>query len=844
MKDTVAKNAVINNGIDLLIPILCCGVLIVALIGMPALSFSQTKSTPLQNELKAIDDLLGENKDSLAQEKLESLTAEIETAKDRELIWYYKLYGDCLFGQQKLNLSRDGYLNLWELMPDNKQSTNHKAKALNDLGIVYYQLGNLDSAKLCHRLSLVLYEQTENHQGKAYNYNNLGIVFGSKRQLDSALYYQEKGVEAAILAKDSIGVGFGYLNMGINHGNLDQLQEAVKYLLKAKSVFEQLKNQNLVNRTKLELSSIYVLLDDNDQALALLFELRPFYIKSKNNFLKGRVALDIYQSYNNKGQYDSASVYLDECIHFYNQQGNPRLLAKAYTQKGLVEYRQKNFQRALYFLKKSDSLFSNPFLIDKNTNRAIQVQVYTALNDSEQASRISLAALSEQENFLRPRERSHMYKAIYVYYKQEKKWPLALKYLELLKENDDSLLREMSDKELARIEYNHKSEQERLVFEAEKEKVELELSQKKLQLYLAFIGVGALVIIAALAIRSYLNKQKSNQKLLKLNEEISNQKEEIIQQSEELKTSHEKLQELNHFKESMTGMIVHDLKNPLSVIMHDQQGSKVSKQMASQMLQLVSNMLDVYKFEQAKMVLGLGNYALSQVIDHAINQVSQLADDKDLSIHADITHSITVNADDKILNRVLVNILNNAIKYSNEQGDITIEASVLEENVQVMIKDEGVGIPAEKSKLIFESYEQVNPRQIGEIASTGLGLSFCKMAIEAHGGKIWVESELGIGSTFYFTIPKGEEITIEVSDTENQGNAALLLSDQEKEQLAAYLPKLQAMKELQLVEAQSILNTLHALENSALEEWKVAVLKACFHENQKQFDELLSLAAE
>ncbi len=114
-----------------------------------------------------------------------------------------------------------------------------------------------------------------------------------------------------------------------------------------------------------------------------------------------------------------------------------------------------------------------------------------------------------------------------------------------------------------------------------------------------------------------------------------------------------------------------------------------------------------------------------------------------------------LRADQDKLGRTLVNLLGNAIKFTRQGGVITLTArhDAPQREVIFSVSDTGEGIPKEAFERIFEKFGQVETRQGGRKMSTGLGLTFCKMTVEAHGGRIWVEGELGKGSTFSFTLP-------------------------------------------------------------------------------------------
>jgi signal transduction histidine kinase len=142
------------------------------------------------------------------------------------------------------------------------------------------------------------------------------------------------------------------------------------------------------------------------------------------------------------------------------------------------------------------------------------------------------------------------------------------------------------------------------------------------------------------------------------------------------------------------------------------------------------------------------------VVKTALRQVTQLANDKHITLDYEITTTFsTLLADEEKLCRILVNLLGNSIKFTPDRGSVHVDVSESGSDVRFGVRDTGEGIPAEAFERIFEKFGQVESRLAGRKMSTGLGLTFCKMAVEAHGGHIWVESRPGQGSTFFFTLP-------------------------------------------------------------------------------------------
>jgi len=234
----------------------------------------------------------------------------------------------------------------------------------------------------------------------------------------------------------------------------------------------------------------------------------------------------------------------------------------------------------------------------------------------------------------------------------------------------------------------------------------------------------------------------------------------VAERTEELRSANERLVALDQFKRGMMGMIVHDLKNPLGAILSTLDSPSLLsrleqlKQSSRQMLTMVLNILDVQKFEDTRVVLDTHALPLAPLAAQAVEQVRFLVERKNLTLELAVPAGLSVRGDAEMLERVLVNLLTNAVKYSPANGRILLSA-VAEGPAQlrVQVQDHGEGIPADRLDAVFAQFGQHQARDSGPVRSTGLGLSFCKLAVEAHGGQIGVASEPGHGSTFWFTLP-------------------------------------------------------------------------------------------
>jgi signal transduction histidine kinase len=374
-------------------------------------------------------------------------------------------------------------------------------------------------------------------------------------------------------------------------------------------------------------------------------------------------------------------------------------------------------------------------------------------------------------------------------------------------------------------------------------------------------GLGAILLAILFFYYRYQTKSKTNRlltdknnELAAKNEEISAQADQIAKQRDELSKAYQKieqayhqLKELDEFKEAMSGMIVHDLKNPLSAIIGISNKPQISpndqvaiRQAGKQMLNLTLNILDVQKFEQASVPLNLRDEALVEIVQDAFDQVSLLASNKNQQLIIAFEATTGVHADSELISRVLMNLLTNAIKYTPNNGKITIGAEENADNqVKISVSDTGQGIPADKLDTVFDKFSQVEAKKSGGARSTGLGLTFCKLTVEAHGGRIWVESALGVGTTFYFTLPKSlaEVKAVQSIMLPMNEKPEINLTTEDKALLQPFLSQLQA---LDVYEAGDVLKILAQIpESPAISAWKSELERTIFASNQERYEELL-----
>jgi ligand-binding sensor domain-containing protein/signal transduction histidine kinase len=342
---------------------------------------------------------------------------------------------------------------------------------------------------------------------------------------------------------------------------------------------------------------------------------------------------------------------------------------------------------------------------------------------------------------------------------------------------------------------------------------------------------------------------RQNEKLKNANVEIINKKDELEKSNKNLEKALTDLKSSESFNNSMVEMIVHDLKNPLnniltlSQIKPDKQDIRVIHQAANQILNLSMNLLETRKHKHKQLKLDLGNYNLRDLFDDAISQIELLAEQKQVKIYNLIQEELIVNVDFYLLNRVAVNLLTNAIKYTFSGGFIRVEVPEMNtNNLTVKVTDNGKGIHPDDLERIFEKYTQGGDNiEIGKVRSSGLGLSFCNMVIKAHEGKIYAISTNGLTSIL-FTLDKlnksNEKVTI---DRHKERVNEFVFTEDEATFLNKEIKSLEKVDIYETGEIVTIINTImKKTDNIKIVNWLNELKNSVFNSNKNGYQELLT----
>lgn len=527
----------------------------------------------------------------------------------------------------------------------------------------------------------------------------------------SALEAAENAQEYAKAAGASGKIGYIYWNNQL-------LDEAVTYLEKSISYNERVNNKNGIKSVRLQLGLVKI--DKQDYTGALQEFTKGVAVakelKSKEDILSGLINISaINQSLSNHQAAIDAGL---EALDLAKELDNINLTKRSY---GIL---YESYQ-SLGDSEKSIEYFDLYSTVDKFLKNEQVKQITTESNQKV----AQIASAKEQSDAM-----------------------LAISQLELNRVQDSlRLAQEISERQSLQLKLNQVTISEK----------EAQLENERIIRY-GLTTVISLTLVFLIIL--YVQYRQKKQKNILLEE----QKKEIEKQGENLAIKNEELMAVNKEKNLMMSMVAHDLKKPindltsLALILNDYRDNlpedfnnlvSVLQQSSQGYREMVHKILDAGAIENRKLNIAEEKLAVTELLQKNADSQKLIADEKNIKIdRSDVPNEAFIKADRIYLAQAIENVLYNSMKYSPENSTVFLGAKEENDHYKLYVRDEGPGISPEDQKYLFETFRVLKN---GDKESTGLGLSISKKYMEAMGGDIACESELGKGATFYFTVKKG-----------------------------------------------------------------------------------------
>lgn len=665
----------------------------------------------------------------------------------------------CFFGnvycQKKSEID-----SLENVLKSSKQDSTKIIIQIKLYGLYY----GFDSAKSEQYFNSAIH--TAEKEGILVNANTLfeiGKAFENyKNDYTNALMYYEKASAKAKNEKDGEYIKYeGWL--GYTLSKVGESEKAIEKLLRVVELAENEKQLSKLPRTYLLLAFAYR--DFNNIEKADIYFNKSIEI---SNILGDSADIhtalhELGNLYNMKTDFTKAIEYHRKALEIRERLSLTNILVYSYHDISLDYISLNNLDTALIYSNKAEKLAL------KINEKWVLASIYSSIIEIH----LKLKNYKEAEQYLEKLQKLAdelniksvyftLYRSYKDYYESRNQYENALKYYKLEIAYRDSISNEKTKRNISELDKKYET--------AKKDKEILQnqehIRRQKIYITVSIAGFILMIIFTVIIYRQYRKIREANIKLENQNREIKRQKDEINNYAEELK-------EFNATKDKLFSIIAHDLRSPFTSIQgfsdllienidaYDKQEIekfiKLINKSSISTLDLLDKLLVWAKKQTGQMSFNPVDLNLNQIIQEILNVLSSTAKIKNINVKSEIPDMFYVYADSNMLKTVLRNLIQNAIKFTNTDGCVGITATNYSNKTEICISDNGIGMDTYTRENIFNIEKKKTSFGTDEEKGIGLGLVICKDFIEKHCGSIKVESELGKGSRFIFTLPVNKE---------------------------------------------------------------------------------------
>lgn len=589
--------------------------------------------------------------------------------------------------------------------------------------MLYYSISRLywnrnpDSALLMGQKALEISRRSKFEKGIALSLLTQGVAYSAKGDYPEALNCHLQ----ALRISEKLGLdgltGDNYSNIGIVYNDLGEYSKALDYFERALATARKRGVKPAIAALLVNIAEVHKKRNDFDSAIVYNTNALKITEEIHDSLTMSITLLNIGDNYNKKKQPGKALDYLEKSLHISEKIRDDEGIAWSNNSLAETDQLSGHFAESISY-----------------ANKGLQ-----------QALVLGMGELAKESYHILYSD----YKALGDFKKalDERNGEIAL---------DDSLHSLEKDKEIKGLQSDYELEkQQHQIDLLNKDKViqQSEIAHDRIKFYL-FVGLAFLLgLWTFFLIRSNLFKQRLNQLLESRNQEIGNQNQQ--------------LEDLNMVKNKLLSIIGHDLRSPIGTLkgfvdvlkqsrLSEEQIHYFSKKMSESLegtSRLLDNLLFWAKSQMEGIQINAQHFDLGPVIGQNKRLVQSRADEKNITLITDeAALPMMVYADEVMVDMVIRNLVENAIKFCRAGDVVRISVVIGNDSASITIKDTGQGIPAENQDKIFKSVSYSTAGTSREKGS-GLGLSLCRELIEKNGGKIWFESEPGVGTSFTFTLP-------------------------------------------------------------------------------------------
>ncbi|TAE51859.1 MAG: response regulator [Bacteroidetes bacterium] len=627
------------------------------------------------------------------------------------------------------------------------------ATALTDQGILYTDRGDSAQAVGALTRALELSEAQKDPTLAALALRQLGSLYEQAGEDDRALGYYQRAFAYADKTQDPLLKARIQTSVGNVLRTQGKTREALDLLGRSLATFESAGSKQDMFRVLMGLGGLFMLLNERDQMLAHYSRAHQLAQELQNPAWLAASTEGLAIAYEQRQDYTTALGYYQQAAAAHEKNGNKPALAITYHNLSSLYSGIKDYDQSLSYARKSlairEEMGEISGIIASKHNIA---GIYYFKGDYDEAIRLETEVYEKARELNLPFMLTPATGALSGMYEAKGMYKEALKFRNLFTSIRDSLNNSENQKAIAGYEFKQKALTDSLAFVQQQAATQVSYQRQLAQRnYLLFGGLG----LAAFGFIFFRVRQqrRAREQALTLERERSERLEQIDRLKDQFlaNTSHELRTPLNGIIGISEGLLDQDLdpgtRYNLGMVVAS------GKRLAS----LVNDLLDFSRIRNADLVLRQRPLHLRSLVDVVLQVSYPLTQGKNLKLLNEVSGDLPAAfADEDRLTQVLHNLIGNAIKFT-ESGFIRVDAQEKDGQLLLSVTDTGIGIPENKREAIFQEFVQADGSIQREYAGTGLGLSISKYLVEQHGGRMWVESEVGKGSTFFFTLPLSTE---------------------------------------------------------------------------------------
>jgi signal transduction histidine kinase/CheY-like chemotaxis protein len=579
----------------------------------------------------------------------------------------------------------------------------------------------------------------------------VGSVYVAKSDYENAVKYLLKAVVNSEALGNENNTAAALEQLGRAYLLLGDIDKAIESLSRSRYLIKKVGNESAEARINIFIADVYFRQGEFAKALELDHQSLAYYRNVGNRAAEAGVLSSIGNNYGSQGENEKALEHIKEALNIFEEIPNLRGVAGASLGLGGVYFSEKNNVLALDYLARSLTIFEK--IGDENgmmLSHGGIASVYGFQKRHDKAISFGNKALSLAQKAGDLRSVKNGTEMLSVSYKARGNYRKALEMTELYYEARDSLQSAENQKAIIQLQVSSEYEKQKVIDDAENQKLVAIETQKKVnqQKLSVAIGIGLLLIsLLSLVIFSRL-------KVTRKQKAIIEEQKKKVEQSEK-------------YKEQFLANMSHEIRTPMHAISgmvkilerkdHPpaQDVYLNAMQVSSENLVVILNdVLDLSKIEAGKLDIESIPVRPAAIIENVAQILKYKAEEKGLKLTYEIEEEVpaVVMGDPTRLNQILLNLAGNAIKFT-KKGNVEVLLSKADDRLRFSVKDTGIGIPKDKLDAIFGAFEQVGDDTSRHFGGTGLGLSISKQLTELQGGRIWAESEVGQGSTFWVDLP-------------------------------------------------------------------------------------------